>query len=82
MRAYIRNLLKIARGQRNLLQVETWSKAWEAAQKRYGEPPSAWPSCLQQCYAEPSLMQSRPLELLAERLFYSRGLDLTTYAPG
>jgi hypothetical protein len=82
MRAYIRNLLKIARGQRNLLQVETWSKAWEAAQKRYGEPPSAWPSCLQQCYAEPSLMQSRLLELLAERLFYSRGLDLTTYAPG
>lgn len=66
----------------NLLQVETWSNAWEAAQKRYGEPPSACQSCFQQCYAEPSLMQSRPLELLAERLFYSRGLDLTTYAPG
>lgn len=66
----------------NLLDVETWQQAWEAAQKRYGEPPSACQSCFQQCYAEPSLMQSRPLELLAERLFYSRGIDLTTYAPG
>lgn len=66
----------------NLLQVETWSDAWQAAQARYGEPPSACQSCFQQCYAEPSLMQSRPLEMLVERLFYSRGLDLTTYAPG
>lgn len=66
----------------NLLDVDTWQQAWETAQKRYGEPPSACQSCFQQCYAEPSLMQSRPLELLAERLFYSRGVDLTTYAPG
>lgn len=66
----------------NLLDVETWEQAWEAAQKRYGEPPSACQSCFQQCYAEPSLMQSRPLEMLAERLFYSRGLDLAAYAPG
>ncbi len=66
----------------NLLEVDTWQQAWEAAQNRYGEPPSACQSCFQQCYAEPSLMQSRLLEMLAERLFYSRGLDLTTYAPG
>ncbi|GAB4487670.1 MAG: hypothetical protein Fur0016_01340 [Anaerolineales bacterium] len=66
----------------NLLEVNTWQQAWEAAQKRYGEPPSACQSCFQQCYAEPSLMQSRPLEMLAERLFYSREVDLTTYAPG
>lgn len=66
----------------NLLEVDTWQQAWQAAQKRYGEPPSTCHSCFQQCYAEPSLMQSRPLELLAERLFYSRGVDLTTYAPG
>jgi len=66
----------------NLLEVENWNQAWEAAQKRYGEPPSACQSCFQQCYAEPSLMQAKPLEMLAERVFYSRGLDLTTYAPG
>jgi len=66
----------------NLLEVENWGQAWEAAQKRYGEPPSACQSCFQQCYAEPSLMQARPLEMLAERLLHSRGLDLTTYAPG
>jgi MoaA/NifB/PqqE/SkfB family radical SAM enzyme len=66
----------------NLLEVETWEQAWDAAQIRYGDPPSACQSCFQQCYAEPSLMQSRPLEMLAERLLYSRGLDLTTYAPG
>lgn len=66
----------------HLLEVETWQQAWDAAQKRYGEPPSACQSCFQQCYAEPSLMQSRPLEMLAERFFYSHGLDLTTYAPG
>ena len=63
----------------NLLSVETWDEAWKIARKRYGDAPTACVSCFQQCYAEPSLMQARPLEYLAERL---RGVDVSLYAPG
>ena len=63
----------------NLLSVETWEDAWTIARKRYGEAPTSCVSCFQQCYAEPSLMQARPLEYLSERL---RGNDVSVYAPG
>lgn len=64
----------------NLLNVSTWDEAWKAAIDRYGEAPSSCTSCFQQCHAEPSLMQSRPLEWMWERL--RTGIDLGTYAPG
>jgi MoaA/NifB/PqqE/SkfB family radical SAM enzyme len=60
----------------NLLQYPSWQAAWDAAQKRYGEAPSACNSCFQQCYAEPSLMQAHPLQNL------SQPGSLSTYAPG
>ena len=63
----------------NLLSVETWEDAWKIAKAKYGEAPTSCVSCFQQCYAEPSLMQARPLEYLAERL---RGNDVSVYAPG
>jgi MoaA/NifB/PqqE/SkfB family radical SAM enzyme len=63
----------------NLLEVKDWDEAWSIAQKRYGEAPTSCVSCFQQCYAEPSLMQARPLEYLRERI---RGVDLSSYAPG
>jgi MoaA/NifB/PqqE/SkfB family radical SAM enzyme len=63
----------------NLLSVESWDEAWRIAKKKYGEAPTSCVSCFQQCYAEPSLMQARTLEYLAERL---RGNDVSVYAPG
>ncbi len=63
----------------NLLDVKNWDEAWSIAQQKYGEAPTSCVSCFQQCYAEPSLMQARPLEYLSEKL---RGVDLSTYAPG
>jgi MoaA/NifB/PqqE/SkfB family radical SAM enzyme len=63
----------------NLLDVKNWDEAWRIAQQKYGEAPTSCVSCFQQCYAEPSLMQARPLEYLRERI---RGVDLSTYAPG
>jgi hypothetical protein len=63
----------------NLLDVKNWDEAWHIAQQKYGEAPTSCVSCFQQCYAEPSLMQARPLEYLSEKL---RGVDLSTYAPG
>lgn len=63
----------------NLLDVNTWDEAWKTAQEKYGEAPTSCVSCFQQCYAEPSLMQARPLEYLREKL---HGVDLSTYAPG
>lgn len=68
----------------NLLEVSSWQAAWNIAQVTYGTAPAACGSCFQQCYAEPSLMQSRPLAFLWERLRYapSRGVNLSTHAPG
>ncbi|NTW13088.1 MAG: radical SAM protein [Anaerolineales bacterium] len=63
----------------NLLNVQTWEEAWSIARQKYGEAPTSCVSCFQQCYAEPSLMQARPLEYLMERI---RGNELITYAPG
>ena len=55
----------------NLRDVSDWDEAWAAAIRT---------SCFQQCYAEPSLMQSYPLRWALERL--RTGVDLGTYAPG
>ena len=64
----------------NLRDLSGWDEAWSIAQERYGEAPTSCSSCFQQCYAEPSLMQSRPLEWTWERI--RTGVDLGTYAPG
>jgi MoaA/NifB/PqqE/SkfB family radical SAM enzyme len=68
----------------NLLDVQTWDEAWAIAYRAYGQPPRNCQSCFQQCYAEPSLMASRPLAYLTEWLRYpaSRAGNLTTYVPG
>jgi MoaA/NifB/PqqE/SkfB family radical SAM enzyme len=68
----------------NLLEVSSWEAAWNIAQVTYGAAPAACGSCFQQCYAEPSLMQSKPLVFLSERTRYtpSRKVNLSTYAPG
>ena len=64
----------------NLRDVSHWDEAWATAKRFYGEAPSSCTSCFQQCYAESSLMQSRPLTWALERL--RTGVDLGTYAPG
>jgi hypothetical protein len=68
----------------NLQEVSSWQAAWNIAQVTYGAAPAACGSCFQQCYAEPSLMQSKPLAFLWERLRYapSRRINLSTHAPG
>jgi MoaA/NifB/PqqE/SkfB family radical SAM enzyme len=68
----------------NLLTVRTWAEAWRTARSLYGQPPRTCHSCFQQCYAEPSLMQVRPVSLAWERLRYpaARRGDPSTYAPG
>ena len=63
----------------NLLAVQTWKQAWKIAKEKYGAAPTSCVSCFQQCYAEPSLMQARPLKYLAERVC---GKDVSAYAPG
>jgi len=68
----------------NLLEIGSWAEAWKIAQTTYGQPPRSCHSCFQQCYAEPSLMQSHPLKLLREKMLYStnRTCNLNTYSPG
>jgi MoaA/NifB/PqqE/SkfB family radical SAM enzyme len=68
----------------NLLDVGSWDEALARAVEVYGVPPRICTSCFQQCYAEPSLMQARPLSYLGEWLRYraSRRGAVTTYAPG
>jgi MoaA/NifB/PqqE/SkfB family radical SAM enzyme len=68
----------------NLLEVASWDEALERAVEVYGRPPRVCTSCFQQCYAECSLMQARPLSLLGEWLRYaaSRRGSVATYAPG
>jgi MoaA/NifB/PqqE/SkfB family radical SAM enzyme len=63
----------------NLLDVQTWDEAWKIAKERYGDVPTSCVSCFQQCYAEASLMQARPLAYLSEQL---RGNELIAYVPG
>jgi len=68
----------------NLLHVDSWAQALDIAAAEYGTPPRLCTTCFQQCYAEPSLMQTRPLALLGELLRYSpsRQGELWTYTPG
>ncbi len=68
----------------NLLEVASWGEALARAVEAYGRPPRVCTSCFQQCYAECSLMQARPLSLLGEWLRYpaSRRGSVATYAPG
>lgn len=68
----------------NLLQVETWAEAMATAVSAYGPPPQHCTSCFQQCFAEPSLMQARPLARLREWLRYpaARRAGLHNHAPG
>ena len=68
----------------NLREVASWDAAMAIAAREYGPPPRVCSSCFQQCFAEPSLMQARPLALLGEWLRYaaSRRAGLATYAPG
>jgi len=68
----------------NLLQVSTWQEALRAALDAYGLPPRTCNTCYQQCYVEPSLMQSHPFSLLWERVRYraSRRGGLSSFVPG
>jgi MoaA/NifB/PqqE/SkfB family radical SAM enzyme len=68
----------------NLLKVKNWGEAWNKAYSVYGQPPRTCHSCFQQCYIEPSLMQSKPITFLSEYLRYpsSRKGNLKTYAAG
>ncbi len=68
----------------NLLQIENWAQAYAQSESAYGIPPRACASCFQQCYAEPSLMQTHPFAFLWETARYraSRRGHLDTYAPG
>ncbi len=68
----------------NLLQATSWQAALKQAAAYYGPPPIMCSSCYQQCYVEPSLMQSRPLALLRELVSFapSRQASIHTYAPG
>jgi MoaA/NifB/PqqE/SkfB family radical SAM enzyme len=68
----------------NVLEVESLERAFEIAVSQYGPPPRVCTSCFQQCFADPSLLQTQPLTLLGEWLFYaaSRQGGLASYAPG
>jgi hypothetical protein len=68
----------------NLTDIDSWTDAQAASLARYGEPPQVCNSCFQQCYAEPSLMQAKPLSMLWEYLRYpvSRRIGIDHYAPG
>ncbi len=68
----------------NVLTCGSWDAAVRQAIARYGDPPATCGSCFQQCYIEPSLLQTRPLTLLGEVLRYPsvRQGRLWTYAPG
>lgn len=68
----------------NLTRVASWREALAQAEAQFGSPPTSCASCFQQCYAEPSLLQARPLTLLSEyaRFGPSRRLNLLTFAPG
>jgi MoaA/NifB/PqqE/SkfB family radical SAM enzyme len=68
----------------NLLAVGSWTEVARIAAQEYGSPPRVCTSCFQQCFAEPSLMQAKPLSLLYESLRHraSRRGGLAGYAPG
>jgi hypothetical protein len=67
----------------NLLDVKSWDEAIRLALHEYDDPPQTCTSCFQQCFAEPSLLQSRPLSLLRElRYAPSRYGAVWKHAPG
>jgi MoaA/NifB/PqqE/SkfB family radical SAM enzyme len=68
----------------SLLEVNDWQQAISEAVKIYGPPPLICTSCFQQCFAEPSLMQASPFDLLHEwaRFQPSRAASLATHSPG
>jgi MoaA/NifB/PqqE/SkfB family radical SAM enzyme len=68
----------------NLRTIDSWDLARTIAAHQYGLPPLVCTSCFQQCYIEPALMQTQPLDLLRELVFYapSRRAALDQYAPG
>ena len=67
----------------NLLDVKSWSEAIRLALQEFDEPPQTCASCFQQCFAEASLLQLRPLSLLRElRYAPSRQGAVWKYAPG
>jgi len=68
----------------NLTQVSSWQEALTIAVDAFDLPPISCVSCFQQCYAEPSLMQAKPLSLLKEMATSStsRRLKIHTFAPG
>jgi hypothetical protein len=67
----------------NLLDVKSWDDAIRLALQEYDDPPQTCTSCFQQCFAEPSLLQSRPLSLLSElRYAPSRHGAVWKHAPG
>jgi MoaA/NifB/PqqE/SkfB family radical SAM enzyme len=71
-------------GSINLKTVNSWNQAIELLEEEYGAPPISCTSCYQQCYIEPSLMQSRPLAYLGELVQFtpSRKGSLATHTPG
>jgi MoaA/NifB/PqqE/SkfB family radical SAM enzyme len=71
-------------GRLNLLEIDSWDLALEELSKEYGPPPRTCLSCFQQCYAEPSLMQTKPLSYLYELIRFppSRQVSLASYPPG
>jgi hypothetical protein len=68
----------------NLLDVKSWTEALRIAADAYGPPPRVCTSCFQQCFVEPSLMQSKPAQAAVEMARYraSRRGKLVGYAPG
>jgi MoaA/NifB/PqqE/SkfB family radical SAM enzyme len=68
----------------NLLDTGNWQEAVKSSLRLYGPPPLTCGSCYQQCYAEPSLMQARPLAFLREVVAFSpsRQASIHNYVPG
>jgi MoaA/NifB/PqqE/SkfB family radical SAM enzyme len=71
-------------GSTNLINSGTWDQAMTNLIEDYDQPPIACTSCFQQCYAEPSLMQSKPFAYSNELLRFapSRKASLASYTPG
>ncbi len=71
-------------GRINLLEIGNWKQAMNMLADEYGQPPKSCTSCFQQCYAEPSLMQSKPFSHLGELICFSpsRQGKISTYTPG
>ena len=71
-------------GRINLLEIGNWEQTMSMLADEYGQPPKSCTSCFQQCYAEPSLMQSKPFSHLGELIRFSPSREgkISTYTPG